>query len=460
MRRANHKAFWVCFVCILLLFPMFSGLALADSVPIGNVRVHQTGPYAVSSGAVYVRSGPGTGFWVLTTLTLNEIVPILNVSPDGGWWYVRTPIGEGWVANISVTAHNTGTVTVRDPGPIGVVIAYVLNVREGAGPTAYRLGYLNKGEQVYIIGRNADGTWLQIRWVYGTGWVYAPEIAVSGGTVGITDGSGGFAGPADDADNVAVTASEPFGIVMVTYLNVRNGPSINYSILGQVYSGQELRIVGRSADSQWYQVETSFGTGWVFADYLITRNEFGASPVTTDDSGGAAELVGPIGIVNTGALNLRSGPGPQYTVVGTLAGAAQGVIIGRNADWSWWLMDTPAGIAWASSPYIIVRGDTFGVPYAEPDSVIPSGATQPGGAAPAAEIALPEAIVNSGALHIRSGPNGAFPSLGAVERGVRMPILGQSPDHGWWLVDSPFGEGWVSKLYVITSGDTSGVPVK
>jgi hypothetical protein len=41
-----------------------------------------------------------------------------------------------------------------------------------------------------------------------------------------------------------------------------------------------------------------------------------------------------------------------------------------------------------------------------------------------------------------------------------MPIVGQSQDRGWWLVESPYGDGWVSKLYVLVSGDASGVPVQ
>jgi hypothetical protein len=40
-----------------------------------------------------------------------------------------------------------------------------------------------------------------------------------------------------------------------------------------------------------------------------------------------------------------------------------------------------------------------------------------------------------------------------------MPIIGQSPDRGWWYVESPYGNGYVSKLYVIAEGNTSGVPI-
>ncbi|HEX3049869.1 MAG TPA: SH3 domain-containing protein [Aggregatilineaceae bacterium] len=67
--------------------------------------------------------------------------------------------------------------------------------------------------------------------------------------------------------------------------------------------------------------------------------------------------------------------------------------------------------------------------------------------------------MSTGALHIRSGPNSAFSSIGTVYAGTRLPILGQSADRGWWYVLSDFGTGWVTKLYTLTYGDTSAIPV-
>lgn len=446
MRRACLIAFIACLVCLTAL----SGPVMAETTMPDHSLNAQAGPYAQANGTIYVRGGPGTSFWVVGTLIPGEIVPISGVSPDGGWWYIVASYGEGWVSNVAVTAFNTTGVPMRDPGSTGVVLSSVLNVREGAGPTAYRLGTLNQGEQVFVIGQNTDGTWLQIRWAYGTGWVSEPFLAVSGGAVGVV---------ADGA--LPVTAPAAFGVVTVTYLNVRSGPSLNYDIIGQVYGGQQVPITGQSADGQWFQVDTEAGTGWVYSSYMIARNEYGGAPVVAEAADGQGGLVGPIGVVNTGALNLRSGPGPQYSVVGIVPGGSEGVIVGRNGDWSWWLMETDVGTGWASGLYILVRGDTFGIPYAEPgQAAVPQVGDQPGGVAPPSEAALPIAVVSSGALNIRTGPNGAFDSLGTVETGTHLTVIGQSPDRGWWLVESPVGTGWVSKLYVIVNGDTSNVPVQ
>src|SRR5262249_28630345 len=80
------------------------------------------------------------------------------------------------------------------------------------------------------------------------------------------------------------------------------------------------------------------------------------------------------------------------------------------------------------------------------------------GASSNAELAA-FATVITGTLNIRKGPNSSFDSIGTVDAGTRLPILGQSQDHGWWFVDSKFGKGWVSKLFTLATGAVSSVPV-
>ncbi len=454
MQRMFFRGSLGILLCLILVATT-AGVALAASTDQSRVFARQTGPYAVANGAINVRGGPGVGFWILGNLNPSEIVPVRGISPDRAWWYVDTRFGPAWVAGISVTAYNTEAVPVYDPGLIGTVIAGALNVRTGAGPNAPSVGRLARNQQVFVQAQSADGTWLQIQWAYGSGWVSKAYISTAGTPAGV---------PAD----LTVASDKPYGMVTAAYLNVRSGPGINYTSLGYVYGGQELTIIGRNADSSWYQVETSFGEGWVSASFLLTRNEYGLTPVTSTSP--EAEVAGPFAVVNTGAAHVRSGPGPQYTSLGMLSGGAQGQIIGRNADWSWWLVVTPLGTGWVYAPLVVVRGDSVGVPFVEPGTAATASAggllDGQGGfeagavpSAPVAEVALPVAVVTTGALNIRSGPNAVFTSLGSVQTGATLTIIGQSPDKGWWLVESPFGNGWISKAYVVVRGSTANVPV-
>jgi uncharacterized protein YgiM (DUF1202 family) len=432
-------------VILLTLFAVPVGMASANEALPDPQHTNQTGPYATSSGAVNVRTGPGTGFAIAGVLSTAEVVPILGISPDGGWWYIAAHFGEGWVSHISVTAANTSGVTIRDPGPIATVASGAINVRSGPGPFAGVLGQMRQGVQVHVLGKNADGTWLQIRSPYGNGWVSAQLVMLTG-TPGIIH------------DALPVTGEGAHVVVMAAYLNVRSGPGENYAVVGTVGARDELPIVGRTADNAWYQVQAPFGTGWVAGNYVITRNEYGAAPVTTDSAQGAA-IAGPIGIINTGALNIRSGPGAQYSSLGVLAGGTETQIIGRTRDWSWWLLETPLGNGWANGIYVIVRGSTRNVPYVAPGEAVPPADGTGGEISPEPDLALPVSTVNTGALNIRSGPNSTFSSLGSVYAGTKLPIIGQSPDRGWWYVQSSFGDGWISKAFAYTTGNTSGVPI-
>lgn len=430
---------------LLVLTVIPAGTASALETQPGHAHTSQTGAYATSSGAVNVRTGPGTGFAIAGVLSTGEVVPILGVSPDGGWWYIAATFGEGWVSQISVTAANTSGVPVRDPGPTATVASGALNVRSGPGPFAGVLGQLRQGAQALVLGQNPDGSWLQIRSPFGVGWVSAPLVMLNG-TPGVIQ------------DGLPVTGEGAYAVVMATYLNVRSGPGENFAVLGSVGGRDELPIVGRTTDNSWYQVQTSFGTGWVYGAYVITRNEFGAAPITTESAQGAP-VAGPVGIINTGALNIRSGPGIQYSSIGVLPGGTETRIIGRTRDWSWWLLETPLGNGWANGIYVIVRGSTGGVPYVAPGAAVPPSDEGTAVESPEPALAGPLAIVNTGALNIRSGPNGMFESLGSVYAGTKLPIIGQSPDRGWWFVQSSFGNGWISKAFAYTTGNTSGIPV-
>lgn len=445
MRHYGSRRVISVVVCLaVLVTPMFAHSVGAADENARSQASAQSGPYAVANGAINVRSGPGTGFYITGVLYAGTTVPILGKSADGAWWYIKATFGEGWVATISVQAYMAEGVAVRDPGPIATVTTGALTVRGGPGPTAASLGYLSQGQQVLVVAQNAGGTWLQIRWEYGTGWISSAFVSLVG-TPGM-------------ASDIPVTDDSPYGIVLVAYVNIRSGPGINYEVLGQAAGGIQLPILGRSADSRWYQVRSAFGTGWVYGELVVTRNEFGAAPVQPANP--SATLVGPVAVINTGALNIRSGPGAQYTVIGTLAGGEEAQIIGRTNDWTWWLLETRVGNGWANSIYIIERGDLSGVPYVAPGTLTAPGQEPSEGVAPAPVVAGPVAIVNTGALHIRSGPNSSFDSLGSVPFGTRMPIVGQSADRGWWQVESVYGTGWVTKLLILVDGNTSGVPVR
>jgi hypothetical protein len=65
---------------------------------------------------------------------------------------------------------------------------------------------------------------------------------------------------------------DPTGTVTAYKLNVRSGPGLHYGIMGWVYRGQQVRLLGRNRAGTWLKVEVAPGfRGWAHTKYLRTN---------------------------------------------------------------------------------------------------------------------------------------------------------------------------------------------
>jgi hypothetical protein len=79
-------------------------------VPLGQIT---------SGGGVNVRSGPGTGYEIVTTLSPDTRVSVLDQSADGAWYKIRLEDGqEGWISTSLLTVIGTPTPT---PAPADLI---------------------------------------------------------------------------------------------------------------------------------------------------------------------------------------------------------------------------------------------------------------------------------------------------------------------------------------------------
>jgi len=69
-------------------------------------------------------------------------------------------------------------------------------------------------------------------------------------------------------------------------------------------------------------------------------------------------------IINTGALNVRSGPGTEYTVIATIAGGDEVGVVGKNDGREfWWYVELANGQrGWINNIHTLIRGDLSGAP--------------------------------------------------------------------------------------------------
>ncbi len=212
-----------------------------------------------------------------------------------------------------------------------------------------------------------------------------------------------------------------------------------------------------------------FGLSLVVVALLVAALGVVGSPrVALASNADQSQYAAPIAVVNTGNLNVRSGPGPQFSILSTVPGGSQLPVLGFNEDASWYLVTTPTGNGWIYAAFTLPRGDFRFVPFitvANLQSATTATGTLTlsglGGtlAVPVPELDPGRVVVNTGNLNVRSGPGPQFSVLGSVPGGTVLPADGTTTDQAWFLVASPFGAGWVDAEFVVFRGAIASVPV-
>jgi hypothetical protein len=93
----------------------------------------------------------------------------------------------------------------------------------------------------------------------------------------------------------------------------------------------------------------------------------------------AAQPAGQPQLVAPGPVNIRSGPGINYSVIGTLNANTTATIVGRNTEASWWQIRISGEASGWVSDAVVSASNTDGVPVAEapPAPVAAAPAPQP-----------------------------------------------------------------------------------
>ena len=139
-----------------------------------------------------VRSGPGTRFDTVATLTRGQTVPLVGYrDATGSWTMIRYNNANVWVSSLPGYLQTTVPIsslpvwTESGSGalPAGTPLATVgsrvaaLNLRTGPDTTFPIITALRAGTVVGMIGRTADNGWVQVRTADGTtGWLSAPYV--------------------------------------------------------------------------------------------------------------------------------------------------------------------------------------------------------------------------------------------------------------------------------------------
>ncbi len=133
-----------------------------------------------------------------------------------------------------------------------------------------------------------------------------------------------------------VSVSAASGTVNTDALNVRSEANTYSSVVGTVYSGAQVDITGRSGE--FYEINYNGSLAYVHKDYVTM------APTV-------------IGYVNTSLLNIRTGPGTSYSVMGQLA-IGDGVDI-TEADGEWYQIIIGNRFGYVHSGYITTTSQSI-----------------------------------------------------------------------------------------------------
>jgi len=153
----------------------------------------------------------------------------------------------------------------------------------------------------------------------------------------------------------------PVAGTVTAQINVRSGPNVSYSSIGILNSGDKIQIIGKDPSGGWYGIlypSGPQGHGWVLAIYIQAGDTAGLPVVALQEAGSG--LTGKA--IQT--LNVRSGPGTDYAVLGMIQPDTVLLLTGKNETATWLQVEYAAGAGgrgWVTAAYVQTN-DTASLP--------------------------------------------------------------------------------------------------
>lgn len=215
--------------------------------------------------------------------------------------------------------------------------------------------------------------------------------------------------------------SEGAATVSASALNMRSEASTSSSIVTCLPRGAVVVVTGQS--DGWYAVAYKGYAGYMSAEFLTFST--------------SADAALGNGTVTGNAVNLRSGPGTDYAVVGSRDKGASLSVTGVSG--SWYKVDLNGSAGYIRSDYLSLD----------------SGGTSPApSAGGAADGASGSGVINASYVRLRSGPSTSYDILGTYNAGKTMTVTGDAGD--WYKVSCDGAGGYVYKTYLTVGGSGSG----
>ena len=254
---------------------------------------------------VNVRKGPGTNYTILARAVAGSQVEIYQAKWVGSSQWGR--MTNGWICMdyVSLSSDSQSGSGSTDTQISGTVSGSNVNVRSGAGTGYSLVGRKDSGDVIRVYERKASGG-LNGGRIGDNQWICLAYVRLenAGGTETPQPGSESNSSVSGDG----TSAVQDTGTVSsTTGLNVRSGPGTGYARIKTLSPGTVVSLYEyRTVDGvRWGRIQAS---QWVCMTYVQLSSQSGAE----------SEQTGTGKVISTTVLNIRSGPGTNYSRVGQL----------------------------------------------------------------------------------------------------------------------------------------------
>ncbi|PEQ05805.1 C40 family peptidase [Bacillus toyonensis] len=294
-----------------------------------NSNVSTTGgKNKVTADVLRVRTAPNTSSSVSGRVYEGQTLNVIGqengwvkINHNGQTGYVSGQFVSGVSANTGAT-NDTNQQTVQPASGNYTVNVSSLRVRTGPSTSHTTIASITKGQVVQVVGEVQD--WFKINYAGQAAYISKDYVTKGGSNENGSQGN-------NQNNNVTVQTGGTY-VVNATSLHVRTGPAAYHSVIGGVLNGTTLNVVG--SEGSWFKVNYQGKTGFVSSEFVKFVKGGTATPEQPKQPEKPNQ--GAIGdyYINASALNVRSGEGTNYRIIGALSQGQKVQVISENSGWS------------------------------------------------------------------------------------------------------------------------------
>ncbi|WP_242215156.1 SH3 domain-containing protein [Bacillus cereus group sp. BfR-BA-01383] len=288
-----------------------------------NNNVSTGGKNKVTADVLRVRTAPNTSSAISGRVYEGQTLNVIG--QENGWVKIKHNGQVGYVSGefVSGVSSNGGSTNNNDQTNVQpasgnyTVNVSSLRVRTGPSTSHTTIGSVKKGQVVQVVGEVQD--WFKINYAGQTAYLSKDYVTKGGSNENATQGNN-----QEQNNNVTVQTGGTY-VVNATSLRVRTGPAAYHSVIGGVLNGTTLNVVG--SENGWFKVNYQGKTGYVSSEFVKFVKGGTATPEQP------SQTIGDY-YINAAALNVRSGEGTNYRIIGALPQGQKVQVISENSGWS------------------------------------------------------------------------------------------------------------------------------